>query len=76
MGRQERILNWRMWPPPPTHELDPGIPVVALIWWESGPELIDTVAIGWAGEDVCVRVKDIRWKPPQVWLAAKDVRRR
>lgn len=77
MSRHEQILNWRMWPPPPTHKLEPEVPVVALIWWsESEPELIDTVAWGWADEDVYVRINDIRWKPDGVWLHAKHVRRR
>lgn len=53
------------------------IDVTAWIVWErDGLELIDTRAEGWAGRDVLVAVRDVRWPVLGVWLAAQDVRRR
>jgi hypothetical protein len=46
-----------------------GCPVVRL-------EHIDTVALGWTGRDVYVRVPDQRYRLTSVWLDAADVTRR
>jgi hypothetical protein len=39
-------------------------------------EQIDTVALGWTGRDVYVRVPDRRYWLTSVWLNAADVTRR
>lgn len=55
----------------------PPIDVIAWIVWErDGLELIETRAEAWAGRDVLVAVRDVRWPVLGVWLAAQDVRRR
>lgn len=65
--------------PPAGHQIaaKPPIDVVAWIVWErDGLELMDTTAQAWAGRDVLVAVRDVRWPVLGVWLAAQDVRRR
>jgi hypothetical protein len=72
----QRILNdtgARM----PEHTLDPPVPVTARIVWEDdGEEYIETVAAGWSGQLVYVRMPDRRWRLTSVWLNAADVTRR
>jgi hypothetical protein len=61
----------------PEHTLDPPVPIVARIMWEEdGEEYIDTVAAGWGGRLIYVRVPDRRYLLTSVWLAAADVKRR
>jgi hypothetical protein len=61
----------------PEHTLDPPVPVVARIVWEDdGEEYIDTVAAGWSGQNVYVRLPDRRYRLTSVWLDAADVKRR
>jgi hypothetical protein len=61
----------------PQHLLDPPVPVTARIEWENdGEEHIDTVAAGWSGQLVYVRVPDRRYRLTSVWLNAVDVKRR
>jgi hypothetical protein len=53
------------------------VPITARIEWEhDGEEHIDTVALGWTGRNVYVRVTDTRYRLRAVWLHAADVRRR
>jgi hypothetical protein len=55
----------------------PPIDVTAWIVWErDGLQIIRTAAQAWAGRDVLVAIRDVRWPVLGVWLAAQDVRRR
>lgn len=47
-----------------------------VVWQRGGLELIDPEAEAWAGRDVLVAIRDVRWPVLGVWLAAQDVRRR
>jgi hypothetical protein len=61
----------------PEHRLDPPVPITARIVWEDdGEEFIETVAAGWSGQNVYVRLPDRRYRLTSVWLDAMDVRRR
>jgi hypothetical protein len=42
---------------------------------QDGEEHIDTIALGWTGSDVYVRMPDTRYRLNAVWLAASDVER-
>jgi hypothetical protein len=56
---------------------DPPVPIVARIMWaDDGEEYIETVAAGWSGQLVYVRLPDRRYRLTSVWLNAADVRRR
>jgi hypothetical protein len=44
------------------------------VWADDGEEHLDTVALGWTGREVYVRMPDRRYTA--VWLAAADVTRR
>jgi hypothetical protein len=58
----------------PEHTLFPPVPITARIVWEQdGEEHIDTVALGWTGRDVYVRMSDTRYQTRAVWLDAADV---
>jgi hypothetical protein len=46
------------------------------VWAYDGEEFIETVAAGWSGQLVYVRMPDRRYRLTSVWLAASDVRRR
>jgi hypothetical protein len=53
------------------------VPIVArVVWAHDGEEYIDTVAAGWSGQNVYVRLPDPRYRLTSVWLNAADVRRR
>ena len=59
------------------HELATPIPVrVRLIWQWDGTELLDTIAVGWAGELVHVQVRDVRVRIGFAWLHGEHVVRR
>ncbi|HET6918900.1 MAG TPA: hypothetical protein VFI46_05455 [Jiangellaceae bacterium] len=59
------------------HRLDPPVPMTArIVRAEDGEEHIETVALGWAGSDVYVRMPDTRYRFAAVWLDASDVTRR
>ena len=61
----------------PEHTFGQPVPIVARVVWEQdGEERIDTVALGWTGRDVYVRVSDRRCRLTATWLDAADVRRR
>jgi hypothetical protein len=61
----------------PEHLLKPPVPVtVRVVWVEDGEERIDTVALGWSGRNVYVRIADARCRTTAVWLDAADVTRR
>lgn len=61
----------------PAHQLDPPVPLVARILWDQdGEEHIDTVALGWTGHEVYVRMRDRRYRLTACWLDAADVTRR
>lgn len=61
----------------PAHRLDPPVPVTArIVWAVDGEEHIDTVALGWAGRDVYVRMPDRRYQFTACWLDAAAVTRR
>jgi hypothetical protein len=61
----------------PGHRLDPPVPITACIEWEQdGEEHVETVALGWTGRDVYVRMPDRRYRFTAVWLDAADVIRR
>jgi hypothetical protein len=53
------------------------VPIVArIVWADDGEGHLDTVALGWTGRNVYVRVSDTRYQLRAVWLDAADVRRR
>jgi hypothetical protein len=59
------------------HHLPPTVPITArILWADDGEEYIDTVALGWTGQDVYVRMTDRRYQLRAVWLDAGDVTRR
>ncbi len=61
----------------PEHRCDPPVPVTARVQWErDGAEPVDTVALGWSGRAVWVRIYDPRCQTKAIWLRAEDVRRR
>jgi hypothetical protein len=47
-----------------------------VVWAEDGEEYIETVADGWTGRDVYVRMDGPRYRFAAVWLDAADVTRR
>ena len=52
------------------------MPIVARIVWEDdGEEYTETVAAGWSGQNVYVRLPDRRYRLTSVWLDAADVKR-
>jgi hypothetical protein len=58
----------------PEHTFHQPVPITArIVWAEDGEEHIDTVALGWTGRDVYVRITDTRYQLRAVWL---DVTRR
>ena len=50
--------------------------VARIVWEQDGEEFIETVAAGWSGQNVYVRLLDPRWRLTSVWLDAADVKRR
>ena len=61
----------------PVHTLSPPVPIVATIRWAvDGEEQIDTVAMGWSGQAVYVRLADPRCRTNAIWLDGADVKRR
>jgi hypothetical protein len=59
----------------PEHTFHQPVPIVARIVWEDdGEEYIHTVAAGWTGQNVYVRLPDPRYQLTSVWLDAADVR--
>lgn len=53
------------------------IPITARVQWErDGTEHVNTVALGWSGRAVWVRIQDPRCQTKAIWLRAEDVRRR
>ena len=64
-------------PREPEHTFHQPVPITArVVWPDDGEEHIDTVAAGWSGQNVYVRVPDPRYRLTSVWLNAADVRRR
>ena len=60
----------------PEHTLSPPVPIVARVVWETdGEEHIDTVALGWTGQAVYVRLTDPRCRTNAIWLDGADVER-
>jgi hypothetical protein len=45
-------------------------------WADDGEEFLETVALGWTGKNVYVRMSDTRYQLRAVWLDAADVTRR
>jgi hypothetical protein len=61
----------------PEHTFYQPVPITARIAWaDDGEEQVETVALGWAGRDVYVRMNDTRYQLRTVWLDAADVARR
>jgi hypothetical protein len=61
----------------PEHTFAQPVPIVATIRWAvDGEEHIDTVAIGWTGQAVYVRLADPRCRTNAIWLDGADVERR
>ena len=57
----------------------PGQPVpvvVSVVWAVDGEEHVDTVALGWTGQAVYVRLADPRCRTNAIWLDGADVQRR
>lgn len=51
------------------------IQIRARIGWDSGPEVIETLAVAWTSQLVLVQLGDKRCQFRGVWLAASDVQR-
>jgi hypothetical protein len=82
-GRQpHRILNDRPAPDDTggrqtEHTFHQPAPIVArIVWADDGEEFIETLAAGWSGQNVYVRLPDRRYRLTSVWLDAADVKRR
>jgi hypothetical protein len=61
----------------PEHTFHQPVPITArIVWADDGKEFIDTVAAGWSGQNVYVRLPDPRYRLTSVWLDAADVTRR
>jgi hypothetical protein len=61
----------------PEHTLSPPVPIVArIVWAVDGEEHVDTVALGWTGQAVYVRLVDRRCQTNAIWLDGADVKRR
>ena len=61
----------------PEHTFHQPVTIVArIVWADDGEEHIDTVAAGWSGQNVYVRLPDPRYRLTSVWLNAADVKRR
>ena len=61
----------------PEHTFRRPVPIVAhIVWADDGEEHLETVALGWTGRDVYVRMTDRRYQLRAVWLDAADVKRR
>jgi hypothetical protein len=75
---EQKILNARPIPASGRQiAAKPPIDVSAWVVWErDGLQIIQTAAQAWAGRDVLVAIRDVRWPVLGVWLAAQDVRRR
>jgi hypothetical protein len=53
------------------------VPIAARVVWETdGEEHVDTVALGWTGQAVYVRLADPRCRTNAIWLDGADVQRR
>jgi hypothetical protein len=63
-------------PPARAHLPESGADHGPVVWADDGAEHIDTVALGWTGREVYVRMPDRRYQFTAVWLAAADVTRR
>jgi hypothetical protein len=60
----------------PEHTFRHPVPIVSrVVWAEDGEEHVETVALGWTGRDVYVRLPDTRYHFTAVWLEAADVSR-
>jgi hypothetical protein len=46
------------------------------LWEDDGEEHVNTVAAGWSGRNVYVRLPDGRYRLTSVWLDAADLSRR
>ena len=61
----------------PEHTLSPPVPIVArVVWAVDGEEHVNTVALGWTGQAVYVRLADPRCRSNAIWLDGADVKRR
>jgi hypothetical protein len=61
----------------PEHTFHQPVPIVArIVWADDGEEYVETVALGWSGQDVYARMPDPRYQFTAVWLNAEDVKRR
>jgi hypothetical protein len=64
-------------PNTPSTTFHQPVPITArILWADDGEEYIDTVALGWTGQDVYVRMTDRRYQLRAVCLDAGDVTRR
>jgi hypothetical protein len=81
-GGQSRIaaavalLNQHQVPAGVHHDVDHPVPVVATLWWATGTEQLDTLALEWTRTIVRIRITDLRVMTGAVWIPAGDVRRR
>jgi hypothetical protein len=59
----------------PEHTFKTLVPVVARIVWErDGEEQLETEALGWLDQNVCLRLPDPRHRFTAVWLNSADAR--
>lgn len=74
------LLDARPVPRGMHHDVDDPIPVTVTLWWETGDERLDTVAVEWwgTGPDAVVRLRigNLRVMTGAVSLSIADVRRR
>jgi hypothetical protein len=58
----------------PEHTFKTPVPITARIVWEDdGEEHVETVALGWTGQNVSVRMPDRHYQFTAVWLDATEV---
>jgi hypothetical protein len=61
----------------PEHTFRQPVPITArIVWADDGEEQVETVALGWTGRNVYVRITDPRYRLSATWLDASDIRRR
>lgn len=70
------LLNARPVPAGVHHDVDHPIPVTVTLHWETGTEMLDTVAVEWDRHLIRVRIADARVMTGAVWVPVEDVRRR
>jgi hypothetical protein len=70
------LHNQRPVPPGVHHDIEYPVPVVVTLYWETGTEHLETLAVEWDRHLVRIRISDLRVMTGAIWVPAEDVRRR